>query len=221
MREVVEADLLPGESIALHAAYATALTARFGEEVEDASIAARIAHHWFDAADLPRAARASYLAGRAAERAYAFAEASHQYERVLKVWDSLDDPEAVVKHDRLDVATHAVRSLSLNGANKRALALGHAELDRDSSEHPGHRGAPRGTLLATMGRSIRTTDGSEASAVMLREASPSSPTRRARRARSCSVSWPCRSRSPSTTTRPHRSPTSPSPRRDASTTRPR
>ena len=113
---------------------------------------------------------ASYLAGRAAERAYAFAEASHQYERVLRLWDQIDGPEAVVPHDRLDVATHAVRSLMLNGAQKRAVALGNAELERDATEHPGHRGERRGTLMATMGRAIRTTEGSEPSVAMLREA---------------------------------------------------
>ena len=133
-------------------------------------MAARIAHHWSDAGDMRRCTRASYLAGRAAERAYAFAEASHQYERVLELWDQVDGPEAVVPHDRLDVATNAVRSLMLNGAQKRAMALGHAELARDATEHPGHRGERRGTLLATMGRAIRTTDGSEPSAAMLREA---------------------------------------------------
>ena len=170
MREVVEADLLPGESATLHAAYAEALTERYGEDVEDAAVAARIAHHWSDAGDMRRCTRASYLAGRAAERAYAFAEASHQYERVLRLWDQIDGPESVVPHDRLEVASNAVRSLMLNGAQKRAVALGHAELERDVIEHPGHRGERRGALLATMGRAIRTTDGSEPSAAMLREA---------------------------------------------------
>jgi predicted ATPase len=76
LREVINADLLPGEQAQLHAGLARALTEQPGlADGSPAVAAAEVAAHW-DAADEPyRALPARVEAGLAAERARGFPEA--------------------------------------------------------------------------------------------------------------------------------------------------
>jgi DNA-binding CsgD family transcriptional regulator len=76
LREMTDADLLPGERARLHARLAQTLTGR--PELADsppAVAAAELAAHWDAAGELERALPAAVEAGLAAERAYAFPEA--------------------------------------------------------------------------------------------------------------------------------------------------
>lgn len=180
-REVVEADLLPAERTALHAAFASGLAARERAE-HDPATAARIALHWSEARQAGPAARWSYAAGRAARRAYAFSEASEHLQRVLEVWDGLDDPAATVGTNRLEVAAAAATSLVLGNRLGRARKLIEAELAHDDA-HPDPALAPddraegRAALTALLGRVLRSTGEAEASIAMLRQALAAFPDR--------------------------------------------
>ena len=64
-RDAVYEDLLPGERVELHTAYAEALDRDPGLAGDDASVAATLAVHWYAAHDMPRALAASVRAGAA------------------------------------------------------------------------------------------------------------------------------------------------------------
>jgi DNA-binding CsgD family transcriptional regulator len=154
VREVVVADLLPGEQSDLHAAYALAWSDE--PHQSDPATAARVAAHWLAAHDHEHALPALYRAGRAAEHAYAYAAAAQQYQRVLDHWDHVADPLEQINVDRLQVAMSATHSLSLAGDSARAAALATDELARagrtDSSTT---RREHRARLIAELGRALR------------------------------------------------------------------
>jgi predicted ATPase len=93
LREVIEADLLPGERARLHALLAQTLTERPAlADGPPAVAAAELAAHWDAAGEPTRALPARVQAGLAAERARAFPEAQGHYERALQLWDQVTDP---------------------------------------------------------------------------------------------------------------------------------
>ena len=100
LQEAVYDDVLPGERVRWHSAFARTLEARTGA---DAPHAAELAYHWYAAHDLPRALEASVAAGRAAEGRYAFPEASAEYERAIDLWDQVPDAEARAGLDRVEL----------------------------------------------------------------------------------------------------------------------
>ena len=87
LREVVADDLLPGERIELHRAFAGALERRAADGPAGAQLAAGIAHHYAAAGDQRAALGASVRAGIAAEAVHAFGEAALLFERALELWD--------------------------------------------------------------------------------------------------------------------------------------
>ena len=100
LQEAVYDDLLPGEKTRLHAAFARTLESSFAGDV---SHAAELAYHWFAAHDLPRALESAVAAGLAAEAAYAFPEATAQFERALELWDRVPGAEEHAGRDRIDL----------------------------------------------------------------------------------------------------------------------
>lgn len=154
-REVVESDLLPGERTALHAAYARAFTAADERAGDDPATASRIALHWLSAHDLPQAAAWSSKVGRAAERAYAFAESAAHHQQVLELWNRIDEPERVVGAERVEVATAAAQSLMLCWQPSRAVALARSELAVDAADPTRPDGECRGPLVSLLGRALR------------------------------------------------------------------
>jgi ATP/maltotriose-dependent transcriptional regulator MalT len=130
LREVVEADLLPGERVRLHAAYARALTER--PELTDASpavAAAEVAVHWDAAGEAAKALPARVTAGLAAERAHAFAEADHHYQRALTLWEQVPEPGAPAGLDRVDLLARTAQAAAFTGVPERAIALLEQALD--------------------------------------------------------------------------------------------
>jgi ATP/maltotriose-dependent transcriptional regulator MalT len=108
LREVVDADLLPGERMALHAAYARVLADR--PELADASpavAAAELAAHWQAASDPVRALPALVVAGRTAEQAGAFPEAYRHYQQGLALWDQVPNAAQLCGLDRVDLLLRA------------------------------------------------------------------------------------------------------------------
>jgi DNA-binding CsgD family transcriptional regulator/tetratricopeptide (TPR) repeat protein len=122
VKEAVYAELLPGERTRLHARYAAALAGRDGGG--DPGLAAELAWHWYAAHDLDRALPAAVEAGKAAERAYGFAEAQAQFERALELWERCGDVgERPGGLDKAELLARAGEAASNAGAVDRAVAL--------------------------------------------------------------------------------------------------
>jgi DNA-binding CsgD family transcriptional regulator len=122
-RDAVYQDLLPGQRVKLHTAYAQALEGNPRLAGEDASVSATLAVHWYAAHDLPRALAASVRAGREAIDGYAPAEARRHLERALEVWWSVPDAEALSGTDQVEVLRLAARATYAAGDPSRALSL--------------------------------------------------------------------------------------------------
>jgi DNA-binding CsgD family transcriptional regulator len=122
VKEAVYAELLPGERTRLHARFAAALAVRDG--AGDPGLAAELAWHWYAAHDLERALPAAIEAGKAAERAYAFAEAQRQFERALELWErTATAPPETAGLDKAELLARAAEAAGNTGASERAVAL--------------------------------------------------------------------------------------------------
>jgi DNA-binding CsgD family transcriptional regulator/tetratricopeptide (TPR) repeat protein len=130
LREVVDADLLPGERARLHAGLAQTLTKQ--PELADgptAVAAAELAAHWDGAGEPARALPARVQAGLAADRAHAFPEAQRHYQRALELWEQVSDPGGAAGLDRVELLTRAADAAAASGQVQRALALLTTALD--------------------------------------------------------------------------------------------
>jgi tetratricopeptide (TPR) repeat protein len=131
LREVIDADLLPGERARLHAALAQTLTDQ--PELADgppAATAAELAAHWDAAGEPTRALPARVQAGLAAERAHAFPEAQGHYERALQLWEQVTDPGRAAGLDQAELLARTADAASASGRSQRALALLTTALDQ-------------------------------------------------------------------------------------------
>ena len=119
LAEAVYDDLLPGERIRLHAAYATALAkGGFG------GTAAELARHARAANDLPTAARASIAAGDEAMAVAGPDEAARHYELALE----LATATGVDDVDLVNLTLRACKAAVAAGHTLRALALAQHQL---------------------------------------------------------------------------------------------
>jgi DNA-binding CsgD family transcriptional regulator/tetratricopeptide (TPR) repeat protein len=128
LREVVYAELLPGERARWHRAAAVALAGN-----DDPTTVGEVARHWHLAGDLRSATVASARAGYAAERIYAFADAHTSFSRAAELMGSLtgedpSDPE-VASLDRPVLLEHAAQAASLVGEHEDAVRAVSAALD--------------------------------------------------------------------------------------------
>jgi DNA-binding CsgD family transcriptional regulator/tetratricopeptide (TPR) repeat protein len=154
LREVIDADLLPGERIRLHAGLAQALTEQPRlAGVSPAVAAAEVAAHWDAAHEPDRALPARVAAGLAAERTHAFAEADSHYQRALELWEWMPNPGRPAGLDRVDLLARAAEAAAFTGAVERAAALLEEALDRvDPTAEP----VRAAVLLASLGTHRRT-----------------------------------------------------------------
>ena len=144
VREVVYADLLPGERASVHAALAHALS---GSGDVSAPAAAERARHWWAARELSEALAASVEAGRAADRIGGFPEARRHYERALELWERVDDPQARAGLDRIDLTRRAAEAAHLASEHDRAIALAQlAATSVDAARDPVRAGLIRERL---------------------------------------------------------------------------
>ena len=120
LREAVITDLLPGEAVRLHAAFAALLApeAAAGRP----GTAAELAHHSSSAHDLPAAFAASVQAGREADELGAPAEAHEHYDNALSLWDAVPGAEAAAGMSRIDLSLAAVRASGNTGDTRRAIS---------------------------------------------------------------------------------------------------
>jgi ATP/maltotriose-dependent transcriptional regulator MalT len=131
LREVVDADLLPGERARLHADVAKTLTER--PELADGPptvAAAELAAHWDQAGEPTRALPARVQAGLAADRARAFPEAQRHYERALELWEQVSDPGRAAGLDQAELLARTADAASASGRSQRALELLTTALDQ-------------------------------------------------------------------------------------------
>jgi DNA-binding CsgD family transcriptional regulator/tetratricopeptide (TPR) repeat protein len=137
LSEAVYADLLPGERVRLHSAYARAIAAAgmpTGADPAGAGdrpgSAAELAHHAMASHDLPGALVASMRAAGEATDLDAPAEAWQQLERALQLWDAVPDAADRTGLDIVEVGLRAAATASRAGAHDRAAALAEAATGR-------------------------------------------------------------------------------------------
>jgi DNA-binding CsgD family transcriptional regulator/tetratricopeptide (TPR) repeat protein len=122
LHEVVDAELMPAERTALHAAFALALEARLGSG--DRTVpAVEIAGHWDGAHDLARALPHTVRAAAAAEQVYAFPEALALWERAADMFEALGEAGEVEGRDLPEVLLRAAECAVLISQAPRAVEL--------------------------------------------------------------------------------------------------
>ncbi len=133
LREAVYGDLLPGERVRLHGAYARRLAGQQGRR----GVAAALAHHSMESHQLPQALAASVVAAQEAKQSGAPTESLHHLERALKLWDAVpaaDRPPGADEAALLRKASHVAGSA---GEPERAVAFArHAVKLADNSDDP-------------------------------------------------------------------------------------
>ena len=116
IKEVIAADLLPGERIRLHRRIAGALSRC--SEVIDGHVVARQTRHWEQAGDYPRALAAAVEAATQAERVFGFAEAHQLWCRALELHGRLGP--AAAGPDRAELLKRAAEAAHLSGEQDEA-----------------------------------------------------------------------------------------------------
>jgi DNA-binding NarL/FixJ family response regulator/tetratricopeptide (TPR) repeat protein len=117
LQEAVYGDLLPGEQVRLHAAYADLLAA------DPEGAAAELAHHCMASHDLVGALAASARAAEEAEEVLAPAEALRHLSSALRLWERVPEPAAVAGMDRIELTLRAAAAASTAGDLQRAASL--------------------------------------------------------------------------------------------------
>ncbi|MGZ4287600.1 MAG: BTAD domain-containing putative transcriptional regulator [Solirubrobacteraceae bacterium] len=123
LREVVVADLLPGERKLIDLQLARSLEARLARGGPSLDLPAAIAHHYTSAHEWPAALRASVRAAEAAEHVHAHAEAAALLERADDLFDRVPDPASLAGGDRATILDRAAENhyLELNTGREEAL----------------------------------------------------------------------------------------------------
>jgi DNA-binding NarL/FixJ family response regulator len=117
LQEAVYGDLLPGEQVRLHAAYARLLAA------EPDGAAAELAHHSLASHDLVGALAASVRAAEEAGAVLAPAEALRHLQTALTLWERAAEPAAVAGIDRVELTLRAAAAANAAGDLQRAASL--------------------------------------------------------------------------------------------------
>jgi DNA-binding CsgD family transcriptional regulator/tetratricopeptide (TPR) repeat protein len=118
LREAVYGDLLPGERVRMHAAYARHKLAH----LEERGNAAALAYHSMESNALPTALMASVVASREATRLGAPGEALRHLEQALRLWDSVDSHARPTDTDELTLLRKASWAAGTSGDPERAIA---------------------------------------------------------------------------------------------------
>jgi DNA-binding CsgD family transcriptional regulator len=131
VQEAIYDDLLPGERVPLHAAYARVLAGRVRSRGARATAVelGQLAAHWHAARDLDAALLASIRAAEAAEASYAYAEAQRHYERAVELWELAPSAAAESPLDRIELLRRAAEAAYASGEGGRAIALARLALD--------------------------------------------------------------------------------------------
>jgi DNA-binding CsgD family transcriptional regulator/tetratricopeptide (TPR) repeat protein len=136
LQEVAYGQLLPGERVRLHRQRADQLEVEREVDESRALWAAELAHHRFEARQLPEALSAVVMAASSAERVGALAEAAHHLDRAIEIWERVPDADERAGCDHLDLLRRAAVVHMLAGhftQTKRLLldALTHVDPQQD------------------------------------------------------------------------------------------
>lgn len=129
LREVLEADLMPGERKRAHQRYAEALSARIAKTPGAVSASgvtgnvAALAGHLYACGDFSGALHASLDAAAAAEAAHGYAESHAHFERVVELWKRVPEEELPSGLDLVEVLDQCASVSHLACDNARAAAL--------------------------------------------------------------------------------------------------
>lgn len=126
VRAAVLSEVLPGERVRYHAAYADALESFAGT---GRLVAHEISQHRLDAHDPVRAFPATLDAMREARQAYAFARSARMGERALELWEQIDEPESVAGMSHVSLMQRTAAAWHDAGDNDRALTVVDAALE--------------------------------------------------------------------------------------------
>jgi ATP/maltotriose-dependent transcriptional regulator MalT len=118
LREAVYGDLLPGERVRLHSAYARDLAGARGR-----GVAAALAHHSMESHALPQALAASIEAAQEAAESGAPSEALNHLERALKLWDGVAQEDRPADVDEVTLLRRASFVAGSAGEPERAVAF--------------------------------------------------------------------------------------------------
>jgi DNA-binding CsgD family transcriptional regulator/tetratricopeptide (TPR) repeat protein len=154
LSEAVHSILLPGEVGRLHRALASTIEA--DPALASRSAPAELAHHWQVAQDRPRALSASLEAARGAEAVAGVAEARRHVERVLELWEQVEDAQERAGMDRAAVTRWAAELSYLAGDPRRAVALQERALAAG-----GAGPVERAVMLERLGRFLWTAGASD------------------------------------------------------------
>jgi DNA-binding NarL/FixJ family response regulator/tetratricopeptide (TPR) repeat protein len=147
--EAVYDDLLPGERMRLHTAYAGAVRELHGREGS-----ANLARHALASHDLPTALQASVDAGEQALATGGPDEAARHFTKALEIYEraagQLDDPP-----DEAELVARTVDALCSSGRPETALALVDSHLGRLAPDAPA---LSRARLLLARVEALRSTE---------------------------------------------------------------
>ena len=149
-REAVLWDLLPGERVQAHRAFAEALQS--GPPLSpDVLPSVQLALHWHGAGEHERALRAAWAAAAESGAAFAYAEQLQMLELVLDLWDRVPGAGGHVGADRAGVVQAAAEAAWLAGEPERGLPLVGAAVASPDEE----RGADRAASLLRLRAALR------------------------------------------------------------------
>jgi ATP/maltotriose-dependent transcriptional regulator MalT len=137
LREAVYGDLLPGERVRLHAAYAQEIAAQIATTGARRGLAAALAHHSLESNDLTTALDASVRAGMEAMDVGAPAEALRHIEQALELWDAVGPDDRPAKTSEVDLLRRASYLAGYSGEPERAVAFARSAVDQvDAGQDP-------------------------------------------------------------------------------------
>jgi DNA-binding CsgD family transcriptional regulator len=135
LHEAVYEDLLPGERVRLHAAYAVAI-AESAAAGRPLASAAELAHHARRSNDLAGALVAGIAAADEAERLRAPAQAWRHLEEVLPLWSAVPDATAATGTTLLELTLRASELAVVSGDPGRSALLARAAVDLLPADAP-------------------------------------------------------------------------------------
>ncbi|MBO2447360.1 AAA family ATPase [Actinomadura barringtoniae] len=136
--EAVHEDLLPGEHGRIHRTYAEALE-RDPELCAQGGpgSSAALALHWHSAHDNEKALSAAWKAAAESESALAYSEQVQMLERVLELWDRVEDAPERTGHDQVGVLEIAIEAAHACGEAHNGLSFVRAALaELDPAQDP-------------------------------------------------------------------------------------
>jgi predicted ATPase len=170
LQEAAYGELLPGEQVRLHTAYARVLA-------DDAEgIAAELAHHCLASNDLVGALAASMRAAEEAAAVLAPAETLRHLSSALKLWERVPDPADITGTDWMELTLRAAAAARAAGDRLWAVALAQdAATTTDATADPARAARAYERLGQYLLEAGRIQDGLDARARAVELVPPSRP----------------------------------------------